>query len=76
MLRNRRRRARRFATLALVLGTSLSGFLASNPAYAFEVLPACQNEDDTATLCKWDASERGNGLGRDFIVVGSRVIYV
>ena len=49
--------------------------LAMLPALAgatYASLPACQYED--SHNCVWDASERGNGHGRDFVDVGTITI--
>ena len=58
------------ALIALV--ASLLGSLAPMVA---EVLPACQTEDEVG-FCYWDASERGNGEGQSFLVIGEDVIYL
>lgn len=34
----------------------------------------CEYEDSPGP-CYWDASERGNGQGEDFVVVGGEVFY-
>lgn len=39
----------------------------------FEVLPVCATED--SDNCKWDASEQGNGEGRDFVNWGGHTVY-
>lgn len=52
--------------LVLILATfSLAGCV---------VLPPCAEED--SQNCYWDASERGNGIGRDFIDINGQVIYI
>jgi len=56
------------ALVASLLGLGWGGL--------FHVLPDCETEDAIATVCKWDASERDNGQGQDFIVVGKHIIYM
>jgi hypothetical protein len=38
-------------------------------------LPPCVEEDSVQIDCYWDASERGNGEGLDFIVIGGILTY-
>lgn len=42
-------------------------------AILLAILPACPTED-SGTFCSWDASERGNGIGTDYIVLESILI--
>lgn len=53
---------------ALIVAVALlAGYvLAVNPPCP-NCLPPCPTED--SSYCYWDASERGNGLGRDFIAL-------
>lgn len=43
-------------------------------AFLAPLAPACPSEDATGVVCTWDASESGNGIGQDFLVIGSTVI--
>jgi len=45
-------------------------------ALLMAVLPACPTEDVSGINCKWDASEQGNGEGRDIIVLGEDFITI
>jgi arginine deiminase len=45
-------------------------------ALLMAVLPACPTEDASGINCKWDASEQGNGEGRDLIVLGEDFITI
>ena len=59
------------ATLVVLIGLSvgLSVAVASEPP-----LPPCETEDADYD-CIWDASEQGNGQGRDFIVLDGVTFY-
>lgn len=56
------------ATIAFLFGLALGALglayldRAMDPG---DLLPPCLTED--STHCYWDASERGNGIGHDFI---------
>lgn len=39
-------------------------------------LDPCATEDSTDGVCGWDASERGNGVGRDFVSVYGVKVYL
>lgn len=55
-------------TIALTLGLVMGAVIAlSAVAYLqpTDALTPCPHEDSVG--CYWDASERGNGLGNDFI---------
>lgn len=41
----------------------------------FVTASPCAEEDVTGTVCAWDASERGNGIGADFVVIGELILY-
>lgn len=54
---------------------TITATLAMLPALAgatYATLPACPTED--SHNCVWDASERGNGHGRDFVTVADVTI--
>lgn len=57
------------------------GTLPTNPderreaiVVAFTQFPACEYED--SRNCAWDASERGNGLGRSFVDINGTPYYL
>lgn len=57
-------------TLSIVIAALFAGLA---PASADSQLPPCEFED--SQNCYWDASERGNGVGNDFIDVDGVVTY-
>lgn len=60
----------------LMLPTAFSLARPSSPASAASAntLPACKNDDGSASarICVWDARHQGDGRGKSFIKVGSR----
>lgn len=50
-------------TLALALTLTLTALLLA----LVPVLSPCQTED--ATMCNWDASSRGNGIGESYVAL-------
>lgn len=43
-----------------------------NNGAAYRLKP-CRFED--GRMCYWDADDRGNGIGRSFVVVSGRIVY-
>lgn len=64
----------------LMLPTAFSLARPSSPASAApaNTLPRCAYEDGSGSgrVCVWDARHEGNGKGKSFIKVGSRITYI
>lgn len=56
-----------FNVVLIVLGIAVGATWASLNHVSMGYLPPCEFED--SVNCYWDASERGNGQGNDFISV-------
>lgn len=55
---------------AIVL--AIAGALCFASSISLALLPPCEQED--STNCYWDASEQGNGQGKDFLDIGGILI--
>lgn len=64
----------RLALAAAAAAVMMAGCATDTDTTDSLILEPCTTEDQE-TSCYWDASEQGNGIGTDFVVIDGQVFY-